>query len=163
MGFRSTADRSTPLPSYSRARSVHRATRAQGRTALLRGLGLLTLFGVLVVVSPGWVAPRAATPPGPWTETRFRTGCDPGPFRDPPAPLPARPMPDGSVDPPETVPLYIDLTQGGGRRPLLGAGFNFEHALWSCRVFRPLLRGEILDPFRPAIARVGTALLPAAP
>ena len=66
---------------------------------------------------------------------------------------------------PSRSTLHVDL--GGEaqseRRPILGAGFNFEHALWSCPEFRGLFRSEILDPFMPAIARVDSGLLPAAP
>jgi glucosylceramidase len=63
---------------------------------------------------------------------------------------------------PESAALRVDLDQPAGR-PILGSGFNFEHALWSCPEFRSLFRSEILDPFMPAIARVDTGLLPAAP
>jgi len=48
-------------------------------------------------------------------------------------------------------------------RPLLGSGFNLEHALWSCPAFRGIFRGQLLDPFRPAVVRFDSGLLPAAP
>jgi len=44
-----------------------------------------------------------------------------------------------------------------------GSGFNLEHALWSCPAFRGLFRNEVLDAFRPAIVRLDSGLLPAAP
>src|SRR5205814_5084723 len=65
----------------------------------------------------------------------------------------------------ESASLDVDLGQpsASAARALLGTGFNFEHALWSCPEFRGLFRSEMLDPFRPAIARIDTGLLPAAP
>jgi O-glycosyl hydrolase len=57
----------------------------------------------------------------------------------------------------------VDLDSSRQHPPILGTGFNFEHALWSCPEFRGLFQQDILDPFRPALARVDTGLLPAAP
>jgi hypothetical protein len=101
---------------------------------------------------------------GVWTETRFQTGCDPGPAHPPPWPDPLvthTPAPDA----PEQVKLQVDLGDDATveTRPILGTGFNFEHALWSCPEFRGVFRSEILDPFQPALARVDSGLLPAAP
>ena len=100
-----------------------------------------------------------------WAETRFWTGCEPGPFHSPPPPehRETHYPPLGTTA--EPVDLRVDLgtVSGGQTRPVLGAGFNLEHGLWSCPEFRGLFRSEILDPFKPAIARVDTGLLPAAP
>jgi len=57
----------------------------------------------------------------------------------------------------------VDLDSSSGHRPILGTGFNLEHALWSCPELRGLFQQDILDPFRPTLARVDTGLLPAAP
>ena len=122
---------------------------------------LLVVAGVLVVGSGRGVA-SATRPSDQWQETRFHTGCDPGP-------VPPTPWPDPIVThrPPAGAPLaadlHVDLDSANARRPILGAGFNFEHALWSCPEFRGLFRTQILDPFAPALARVDTGLLPAAP
>ena len=48
-------------------------------------------------------------------------------------------------------------------KPILGTGFNMENALWSCPEFRSVFRSEVLDPFQPAIVRLDSGLLPAAP
>jgi O-glycosyl hydrolase len=101
---------------------------------------------------------------GAWGETRFNTGCDPGPYNPPlpPEHLETHYPPLGSV-PNEAASLHVDLDPASSARPLLGAGFNLEHGLWSCPEFRGLFRKEILEPFMPAIARVDSGLLPAAP
>lgn len=116
----------------------------------------------LGVLSPG--ATVVGTSAGAWAETRFNTGCDPGPSDPPPAPehLQTQYPPLGSVAT-SGMSLRVDLDSDAARRPLLGAGFNLEHALWSCPTFRGLFRSAILDPFMPAIARVDSGLLPAAP
>jgi len=95
-------------------------------------------------------------------ETRFRTGCDPGPVDPPPWPEVIPPHQDvrGAA---EMASLSVDLTPARAQRPMLGSGFNIEHALWSCPAFRPLLQRELLTPLAPAVARVDTGLLPAAP
>lgn len=102
---------------------------------------------------------------GAWEETRFQTGCQPGPFDPPPPPehLETHYPPISTT--PETASLHISLDTASAEssRPILGSGFNLEHALWSCPGFRRLFRSEILDPFSPAIARVDSGLLPAAP
>ena len=127
-----------------------------------RALALL-LVASLMAINSDTGAARA--PDDGWTETRFRTGCDPGPSH--PATYPEHREthypPLGST--PQPVDLHIDLGEPGGSdvRPILGSGFNFEHALWSCPAFRAIFRSEMLDPFRPSIARVDTGLLPAAP
>jgi hypothetical protein len=100
-----------------------------------------------------------------WDETRFETGCNPGPFDDPPPPehlethYPALSTAALPVD----LQVQVDTPSDQSLRPILGAGFNLEHALWSCPEFRSMFRSEILDPFMPAIARVDSGLLPAAP
>lgn len=90
-------------------------------------------------------------------------GCDPGPIElfyheDPP--LPPRAVPSADLFPTEAT-LVVDGSLA--RPPIAGSGFNMEHALWSCPTFRPSLRRRILEPFRPAVARVGTGQLPLAP
>jgi hypothetical protein len=120
----------------------------------------LLVVGLLVIGSGSSVV---ESDDGVWAETRFHTGCDPGPSHPPPWPDPFVPH-TPSADPLERVTLQVDL--GGferDARPILGTGFNFEHALWSCPEFRGLFRSEILDPFQPALARVDSGLLPAAP
>jgi hypothetical protein len=59
--------------------------------------------------------------------------------------------------------MTVDLASGEDRDPLLGTGFNIEYGLWSCPAFRPVLQQDLLGPFHPALARVDTGLLPAAP
>ncbi len=59
--------------------------------------------------------------------------------------------------------LQIQTLPDEARAPLLGTGFNLEQGLWSCPDFQPLLKESLLDPFRPALARVDAAMLPAAP
>src|SRR5437763_3200696 len=102
---------------------------------------------------------------GQWVETRFQTGCDPGPYDPPPTPehLETHYPPLGTVSQPASLEVNLDPTADASGAPILGSGFNFEHALWSCPEFRGIFRTEILDPFMPAIARVDTGLLPAAP
>ncbi len=133
-------------------RFVGRALHRTALAALLVGIGLST---------PGWSPGSAADAEAPWQETRFWTGCEPGPYHEPPPRdpfLPPHALPD---DEPESVSLHVSLARP--LHPILGAGFNLEHGLWSCEQFRPLLDPEILEPFRPAIARVDTGMLPAAP
>jgi O-glycosyl hydrolase len=128
---------------------------------MVGGTRLLTLALTLslVILSPGTLRP-AGQIDGGWVETRFHTGCEPGPSHPPPWPDPimTHTPPTGA---PEQVSLRIEL--GGTARPIAGSGFNLEHALWSCPAFRGLFRSEILDPFRPAIVRLDSGLLPAAP
>lgn len=107
--------------------------------------------------------PDESTPASSWQETRFQTGCAPGPSTpfgsaDPPVP-PLRLPPDQ----PETARLSVDTQPPGDGRPILGMGFNLEHTLWSCLDFRPVFNQELMEPFQPAIARVNTGSLPAAP
>jgi O-glycosyl hydrolase len=113
----------------------------------------------LTVLAPG--APRALEPVGGWSETRFWTGCAPGPSHPPPWPHPIETHAP-PTEPPESVQLEFDL-RSAQLRPLLGSGFNLEHALWSCPAFRGPFRSELLDPFRPAVVRLDSGLLPAAP
>ncbi len=122
----------------------------------------LALAASLLVLAPGTQAVGADN--GAWGETRFQTGCDPGPAPPPPWPDPTVTQ-TPPADAPEQVTLDVELDQQPQKasRPILGSGFNFEHALWSCPAFRSLFRSEILDPFQPAIARVDSGLLPAAP
>jgi O-glycosyl hydrolase len=116
----------------------------------------------LSVIAPGSTV--VGSTDGNWTETRFSTGCDPGPSDPPPPPehLETHYPPLGSL-PDEAALVQVSLDLPDNSRPILGAGFNLEHALWSCPEFRGVLRTQILDPFMPAIARVDTGLLPAAP
>src|SRR5579871_935518 len=127
-----------------------------------RALTLVLAAGLLLLGSSSTVRTDAA---GPWVESRFQTGCDPGPFQPPPSPehLQTQYPPLGADLLPATVSVDLDVGAAGTGPPILGTGFNFEHALWSCPEFRGLLRSQILDPFMPAIARVDTGLLPAAP
>ena len=123
------------------------------------------LASSLSLLGPGSGA-LIAQPDGLWTETRFQTGCDPGPSREPPPPEHLQTHFPPFSPTAAWASLELDLDRGPSSpptRPILGAGFNFEHALWSCPEFRSLFRSEILDPFKPAIARVDTGLLPAAP
>src|SRR5215468_7865646 len=124
-----------------------------------RALTILVSASLLIVGSASSVARSSA---GPWEETRFRTGCDPMPYHSPPPPEHHEshyPALDNSAEP---VSLQVELGSAQ-TRPILGTGFNFEHALWSCPEFRSIFRSEILDTFKPAIARLDTGLLPAAP
>ncbi len=119
----------------------------------------------LVIISLLFVG-SGITPPAVgealWQETRFTTGCEPGPSHTPPWPE-HRETHVPAAGPALQATLRIDLDSAAAQRPILGSGFNFEHALWSCPVFRGLFRREILDPFTPAVARVDTGLLPVAP
>jgi O-glycosyl hydrolase len=121
-------------------------------------LGLLV--GCLLVLGPR--RPAVGQAVGPWTETRFQTGCDPGPFHPPPWPDPIEThRPQAGL--PLSAQLTVELDPADDGRPILGSGFNLEHALWSCDEFRGLFRSALLDPFRPALVRVDSGLLPAAP
>src|SRR5438552_1988868 len=125
-------------------------------------VGIHLLIASLLLINSG--ASGSVSADGPWAEASFHTGCDPGPSAPPPWPEPLVTY-TPSADPPENVTLHVDLDSDSARetRPMLGTGFNFEHALWSCPEFRGLFRSEILDPFQPALARVDSGLLPAAP
>src|SRR5919202_148371 len=119
--------------------------------------------GLLLVGSaPGAARQADGVLSGAWAETRFHTGCEPGPFTPPGWPDP-RVTHIRNPGPSDPASLRVDLDSAAAHRPILGAGFNLEHALWSCPQFRGLFRSEILDPFQPALARVDTGLLPAAP
>jgi O-glycosyl hydrolase len=127
----------------------------------VQGVCTMLLAASLVVIGSGTSA-VVARADGPWTETRFSTGCDPGPYHAPPPPEHREthyPPLDAS---PEPVSLRVDL-DAGASGPILGSGFNLEHALWSCPEFRSIFRPEVLDPFKPSVARLDTGLLPAAP
>jgi O-glycosyl hydrolase len=117
---------------------------------------------LLIGSSPGAARQADGVLGGVWAETRFHTGCDPGPYTPPGWPDP-RVTHVRNPGPSEPASLRVDLDSAAAHRPILGAGFNFEHALWSCPQFRGLFRSEVLDPFQPSVARVDTGLLPAAP
>lgn len=129
---------------------------------VVRALTLL-LAGSLVVTASG--SSSAIHAQDSWTETRFRTGCEPGPFHDPPPPehLETHFPPLGTVPNSAQVRVNLGELSPAAPRPILGTGFNLEHALWSCPEFRGLFHSEVLDAFQPAIARVDSGLLPAAP
>lgn len=131
------------------------------RFDLSRGRGGARLLAATLVVVALGVAASPAAADGHWEETRFRTGCDPGPFRPPPAPLPGVPL---RADPSaEAVPVHLRVDLASAGRSLLGSGLNLEHTLWSCPDFRPVFWTQVLAPLRPAIVRVDTGALPAAP
>jgi O-glycosyl hydrolase len=124
---------------------------------------LLVALTLVVFASTSGVVRTAAD--GQWEETRFQTGCDPGPFDEPPPPehLETHYPALSSTSIPVDLRVDVNTPSDQSLRPILGAGFNLEHALWSCPEFRTMFRSEILDPFMPAIARVDSGLLPAAP
>lgn len=151
--------RSWPSGGRALARRVGCSSRVQ---ASIRFACLAVLVGLLPFGATGWSADHTVDPAGPWEETRFRLGCDPGPShqpedQDPVVPPPAAPP----SDMPATANVRVDLGDDG--RAIVGAGFNMEQGLWSCPPFRATFRREILEPFQPAMARVDTSLLPAAP
>jgi O-glycosyl hydrolase len=122
----------------------------------------VALAASLLVLAPG--ATAVGMDAGVWAETRFQTGCDPGPAPPPPWPDPVvTHLPPADAAEQVTLDVDLDHQLADARGPVLGSGFNFEHALWSCPEFRSLFRTQILDPFQPAIARVDSGLLPAAP
>jgi O-glycosyl hydrolase len=128
----------------------------------VRVLTLLLSVGLMTIGSGSLTAQTD----GALGESRFHTGCDPGPFHPPMPPehLETHYPPLGTQ--PNAAALSVDLGSAApdaGSRPILGMGFNLEHGLWSCPEFRGVFRPELLDPFKPAIARVDTGLLPAAP
>ena len=192
---------------------------------MVQRVGVLVLSLGLMVVSTGTT--MATSQAGDIQETRFYTGCEPGPAAPPPWPDPLEAH-SVSTEAPEPVTLRVDLnagasqqsadatqsdqqtangtpseqqaadatqsgqqsandtsdqqaadatqgelqgeagsdrtqTESAGGRPILGTGFNMENALWSCPEFRSLFRSEVLDPFQPAIVRLDSGLLPAAP
>jgi O-glycosyl hydrolase len=131
----------------------------------LRRAAALMLVLSLVVVTSGSGVTRTVVADGQWDETRFQTGCDPGPYDPPPPPehLDTHYPPLSTVAVPVKLGVDLDMPAEQSLRPILGSGFNLEHALWSCPEFRSMFRPEILDPFMPAIARVDSGLLPAAP
>jgi O-glycosyl hydrolase len=125
-------------------------------------ISTLALSASLLVLAPGTTA--VGMDSGAWAETRFQTGCDPGPAPPPPWPDPVvTHLPSADLPEPVTLDVDLDHQLSDEDRPIMGSGFNFEHALWSCPAFRSVFRTEILDPFQPAIARVDSGLLPAAP
>ncbi|MBV9323118.1 MAG: hypothetical protein JO352_04935 [Chloroflexi bacterium] len=130
---------------------------------LKRAPTFLLALSLVVLASSSGVTRTAAD--GQWDETRFQTGCDPGPYAAPPPPehLETNYPPFSPVALPATLRVDLDAPSDQSLRPILGAGFNMENALWSCPEFRTMFRSEILDPFMPAIARVDSGLLPAAP
>jgi hypothetical protein len=127
---------------------------------MLHRLALMVVTGGLLFANPG----VAVTPVGEglWQETRFVTGCEPGPTKDPPWPE-HRDTHLSATSPAQEARLSVDLDSVAMHPRIFGTGFNLEHALWSCPAFRGVFQREILDPFQPAVARVDTGLLPAAP
>jgi O-glycosyl hydrolase len=132
-------------------------------SVVVRALTLVLSVGLMTIDSGSLTAQSDSN----WVETRFHTGCEPGPFHPPlpPEHLETHYPPLGTA--PNAAELSVDL---GNSTPaadpsgaILGAGFNLENGLWSCPEFRGVFRPEVLDPFKPAIARVDTGLLPAAP
>lgn len=126
---------------------------------------VLTLLLASSLVTVGSGSRSSVVDPDTWSETRFRTGCDPGPFHEPPPPehLETHFPPLGTASNSAVVRVDLGETLPSAPKPILGTGFNLEHALWSCAEFRGLFRSEVLDAFKPAIARVDSGLLPAAP
>ena len=122
-------------------------------------VGLLVLLAVLL--SPGTTIARLDETGG-FQETRFWVGCQPGPVEPPSWPDPVL---DHAAAPAglTTLDVQVDLDSAARHRPILGSGFNFEHALWSCPAYRGVLDSELLRPFQPALARVDSGMLPAAP
>lgn len=123
------------------------------------GIGVLVLAALLL--SPGTTIARLEETGG-FQETRFWLGCQPGPVEPPVWPDPVldhAPRSEGLT----TLDLQVDLDSAAKHRPILGAGFNFEHGLWSCPAYRNVFDSELLGPFRPALARVDSGMLPAAP
>jgi O-glycosyl hydrolase len=129
---------------------------------VLRAVTLLMVSGLAVVGSGSGAVSQTE---GSWSETRFQTGCEPGPFHPPPPPehLETHFPPLGTASQSANVRVNLDQTSQAAPGPISGTGFNFEHALWSCPEFRSLFRSEILDAFRPSLARIDSGLLPAAP
>jgi O-glycosyl hydrolase len=123
---------------------------------------ILLISVVLAVSTTGTTA--ATSQAGDFEETRFQTGCEPGPVPPPPWPDPLITH-SPSAEPAEPVTLRVDVNPSDSPKSgtILGTGFNLEHALWSCKEFRGLFRSEILDAFQPAIVRLDSGLLPAAP
>ena len=122
----------------------------------------LTFVLVASLLTVGSASGLARSSDGPWEETRFVTGCDPAPYHAPPPPEHRETNYPALDSSPEPAALTVELDPSG-RPPILGNGFNLEHALWSCEQFRPIFGREILDAFQPSIARLDTGLLPAAP
>jgi hypothetical protein len=85
----------------------------------------LMLASSMLVIAPG--PTTVASAQDTWTETRFRTGCDPGPANEARAPDPFIPPPMRPTEPQEGVVFQVDLDSGS--RALVGSGFNLEHAL----------------------------------
>jgi O-glycosyl hydrolase len=130
---------------------------------VVRAFTLLISIGLMTIGSGSLTAQSDSN----WSETRFYTGCAPGPFHPPlpPEHLETHYPPLGTQ--PSAAALSVDLgnrtPDAESSRPILGTGFNLEHGLWSCPEFRGVFRPQLLDPFKPAIARIDTGLLPAAP
>ena len=126
------------------------ARRRKHPAVIWRGLMVLLVISLLGADSN----PRAASSNGgDVEETRFWTGCDPGPHPAPPYPEHQQsksPVPTAA----RSDRFIVDLDSAGSHRPILGSGFNFEHALWSCAQFRGLFQSDILDAFQPGLARV---------
>jgi O-glycosyl hydrolase len=97
------------------------------------------------------------------TNAEITFGCEPGPVEELEHADP--PLPPGWVASSDSAPLPARLVvdTSRGRHTVDGAGFNFEHTLWSCRPFRRVLGRWILQPLQPEVARVNTGQLPLAP
>ncbi|GAC1321847.1 MAG: hypothetical protein NVSMB2_18880 [Chloroflexota bacterium] len=123
---------------------------------------LLALSAGLALIHSGHGLARTSN--DVWQESRFWTGCEPGPSHAPAPPehrethFPA--LRGVAVPASLSVDLGSDVLEGAG---ILGTGFNLEHALWSCPDFRGLLATQILEPFKPTLVRIDSGMLPAAP
>ena len=78
-------------------------------------IGLPLVICSLLVIGSG--SSMATSADGVWAETRFRTGCDPGPSHPPPGPDPRIPR-SVPADPPEQVALHVDF--GGEAQSSVG-------------------------------------------
>ena len=129
------------------------------RTALVRALALVVVLGLLLETT----ALAQFFPEREPTNDEITFGCSPGPVEelhhaDPP--LPPDPVASDRLAP---RPARLIVHSGLAGNVVDGAGFNLEHALWSCRSFRRVHGRWILEPFQPEIARVDSGQLPLAP
>src|SRR5437868_1748803 len=118
---------------------------------------MLTVFIALSLTALAPGTTRSVAPDGGWSESRFQTGCEPGPSHPAPWPDPLETHAP-PTEPAETVQLSVDVGGRAGAQTLLGSGFNLEHALWSCPEFRGMFRSQLLDVFRPAVGRLDSGL-----
>src|SRR5579859_4582100 len=99
-----------------------------GQMLVARALTFVMIAGLSLVSSSSFIGDDSS---GQWVETRFQTGCDPGPSQPPPPREHAETHypPLGTTLEPATVEVNLGAAPEQAEQTILGSGFNFEHAL----------------------------------